>query len=59
SEVEPCRFSLWQRIRVPFAAKANQTSFAWCHGHGAKRMVHPSQKVVTSGIACNTISRKW
>ena len=22
-------------------------------------MVHPSQKVVTSGIAYNTISRKW
>ena len=38
-------------LEFPFAAKANQPSFAWCHGHGAKRMVHPSQKVVTSGIA--------
>ena len=46
-------------LEFPFAAKANQPSFAWCHGHGAKRMIHPSQKVVTSGIAWNTIDRKW
>ena len=29
------------------------------HRHGANRMTHLSKKVVTSGIACNTISRKW
>lgn len=43
----------------PLVAEAIQPSFAWCWRHGAKRMAHLSQKVVTSGIACNTISRKW
>ena len=44
---------------IPLVAKAYQPSFAWCHRHGANRMTNPSQKVVTSGIAYNTISRKW
>ncbi|MBC5591773.1 MAG: hypothetical protein SPI29_12770 [Bacteroides uniformis] len=35
----------------PFVAKANQPSFAWCRRHGANRMAHRPQKVVTSGIA--------
>lgn len=43
----------------PLVTKTNQLSFAWCRRHGANRMAHPPQKVVTSGVACNTISRKW
>jgi hypothetical protein len=43
----------------PLIAKAYQPSFAWCCRHGANRMEHLSQKVVTFGIACNTICRKW
>ena len=35
----------------PHVEKPNQPSFAWCRRHGAKRMVHLSPKVVTSGIA--------
>ena len=46
-------------LDFPFVTKANQPSFAWCCRHGANWMVHLSQKVVTSGIACYTISRKW
>lgn len=38
-------------LEFPLVTQSNQPSFAWCHGHGAKRMVHPSQNVVTSGIA--------
>lgn len=44
---------------IPLVAKAYQPSFAWCHRHEANRMAYSSQKVVTSGIAYNTISRKW
>ena len=43
----------------PLVAQVYQPGFAWCHRHGANRMALLSQKVVTSGIACNTISRKW
>ena len=43
----------------PLVAKVCQPNFAGCHRHGANRMAYSSQKVVTSSIACNTISRKW
>ncbi|KAA5274619.1 hypothetical protein F2Z14_10220 [Bacteroides faecis] len=46
-------------LEFPLVTKAYQPSFAWCHRHGANWMAHLSKKVVTSGIACNTISRKW
>ncbi|MFT0357738.1 hypothetical protein ACMSEA_19165 [Bacteroides thetaiotaomicron] len=58
--MKPCCFSLWQwNGNSPLAANTNQPGFAWCHRHGAKRMVHLPQKVITSGIAWNTSSRKW
>ena len=52
-------FSVAMDWNPPPVAKANQLGFAWCQWHGANRMAHTPQKVVTSGIACNTISRKW
>ncbi|WP_157037698.1 hypothetical protein [Bacteroides finegoldii] len=46
-------------MELLLVAKSYQPGFAWYCKYGANRMAYSSQKVVTSGIAYNTISRKW
>ncbi|NMW51599.1 hypothetical protein HKQ48_07625 [Bacteroides vulgatus] len=57
--MEPCRFSLWQRTGVSTRSKSQSAGLCLVSQTRSKPDGASSQKVVTSGIACNTISRKW